>query len=331
MVIEPWSVVAEHEALALAGPGATLLTSDEVAYAVGQNTIVVIGGGDRTTEEMAVPGPVPDLVEARLSGVLRPALLAFARIDEGCLALGTAHATDLGYRRGRLHGIRLHFEAPIPPDLLDHVSPGVEWLDLLPDDPHGALERFITGWYDDIPPAAPFPGRDVFNQAAAGRAEVYGSATRIFPEAIADGPWPDHLVAFGEAGDGVFTLLREAEGDDPRVYYHGLSDRLLPERDRLSRFLLHSTIGRAAMDAPLGGMAFVDRAQAHRVLAPLRRVPLRPMRWPCAFSRCYVGPGMAVLIGEDDTDWFEMYVGARHRGLLRRLRKLGLDWESFSD
>ncbi|WP_239082371.1 hypothetical protein [Actinoplanes teichomyceticus] len=334
MEIELWSVIAEPEALALAGPGATLLTGADAAYAVGRDAVVVIGRSEDTTE-MILPGPFPRLVEERLAGMLRPAVHAFARLPGGCLTLGVPRATELGYRRGALHDIRLRFEAPIPPELLGRVTPGVDWLDRVPSDPIGAMERFVAGWFAEVPAPGPPPlaaelptALRAFHRAAAGRPEVYGRSSRILPEPAP--ARPDGLIPFGHEGDGVFTLLREPDGDDPRVYYDGLGDRLLPERDRLCGFLLHSTLARAAMDGPLGGMAFVDRAQARRVVAPLRRVPLRPMRWPSLFSRCYAGPGTVVLLGADEADWLEMYVGVRHPALLRRLRKLGLDWESFT-
>jgi hypothetical protein len=330
--IELWAVVAEPEALALAGPGATLLTGSDAAYAVGSDAVVVIGSS-RADDEMVLPGPIPELVEKRLAGMLRPAVHAFARLPEGCLALGVAQAAELGYRRGALHDIRLRFEAPVPHGLLGQVTPGLDWLDQAGFDPVGAMERFIDGWFADVPArqalsSGPPPLR-AFHRAAAGRPEVYGSSSQIFAEPLPGRP--DGLLTFGQEGDGVFTLVMEPDGDDPRVWYDGLSDRLLPERERLGGFLLHSTLARAAMDGTLGGMAFVDRPQAQRIIAPLRRVPLRPMRWPCLFSRCYAGPDTVVLIGEDDADWFEMYVGVRDPDLLRRLRKLGLDWESFTE
>lgn len=330
--IEPWSVVPEPEALALAGPGATLLTEADTAYAVGSDTIVVVAG-EPGGEELVLPGPFPDLVEQRLAGVLRPAVHAFARRPEGCLTLGMARSTELGYRRGALHDIRLTLEAPVPPDLIGQVTPGLGWLEHVGSDPVGAMERFIAGWYADIPPQSAFYAGprplQAFQRAAAGRPEVYGISNVVFPEPREGRE--DGLLAFGCEGDGVFYTVMEPDEEDPRVWYDGLGDRLLPERERLSGYLLQSTLARAAMDGPLGGMAFVDRPQAQRIIAPLRRVPLRPMRWPSLFSRCYVGPGIVVLIGEDDADWFEMYVGVRQPALLRRLRKLGLDWESFTD
>ncbi|WIM94623.1 hypothetical protein ACTOB_006664 [Actinoplanes oblitus] len=334
MEIELWSVVAEPEALALAGPGATLLAGTDAAFAVGPDTLVVIGRSD-SGAAMVLSEPFPELVEERLAGVLRPAVHAFARLPEGCLALGVAQAAELSYRRGALHDIRLSFETPIPPDLLGQVTPELDWLEPAGRDPIAAMERFIAGWYagvapvQDVPAGAGPAALRAFHRAAAGRPEVYGRSCRIFPEPLPGRP--DGLLTFGQEGDGVFALLMDPEGDDPRVYYDGLSDRLLPERERLAGYLLHAALVRAAMDGPLGGMAFVDRPQARRIVAPLRRVPLRPMRWPSLFTRCYAGPGMVVVIGEDDADWYEMYVGVRHPGLLRRLRKLGLDWESFTD
>ncbi|WP_436528037.1 hypothetical protein [Actinoplanes sp. HUAS TT8] len=334
MEIELWSVVAEPEALALAGPGATLLTGSDTAYAVGSDTIVVVSP-ESGSDELVLSGPFPELVEERLAGVLRPPVRAFARLPEGCLTLGTARSTELGYRRGALHDIRLTFEAPIPPDLLGQVAPGLDWLARAGHDPVAAMERFIAGWYHDVPHVSEFddflgpPALRAFYRAAAGRPEVLGVSSVVLPEPVPGRP--DGLLTFGHEGDGVFTLVMEADEKDPRIWYDGLSDRLLPERERLSGYLLQSTLARAAMDGPFGGMAFVDRPQARRIIAPLRRVPLRPMRWPSLFTRCYAGPGTVVLIGEDDADWFEMYVGVRHPGLLRRLRKLGLDWESFTD
>lgn len=339
--IRLWAVVAESEALRLAGPDAELLHSAATVLAVGPDTLVVVTEhAVRTAEDLAVPGPFPARMAALLAGPKPPAVLAFARLPEGCLALGSARAARVGLRRGALQDLGLVLDAPLPYDLLDRVrptgtppsQPDVDWLELLPGDPATALDRFVTGWYAGIPghdvpepPAGqPEPLR-AFHRAAAGRAQVYGTSVRVFPEPVPSG----RALTFGQAGDGMITLRTEAGPGDPPVHYHGLSDQPLRERERLSAYLLLSTLSRAAMDGSPGGMAFADRAQVKRIVAPLRRVPLRPLRWPCARSRFYVGPGVVVLVGADDTDWYEVYIGARHRSLLRRLRKLALDWERF--
>ncbi|WP_433826085.1 hypothetical protein ACQP2E_28820 [Actinoplanes sp. CA-015351] len=344
MEIRLWSVVAEPVALAAAGRGAEEAGGTGAWFAVGPDAVVVIvAAGVRTAEDLTVPGPLPRLVERRLAQSPQPLILAFARLPEGCLALGAAQVTRLGRRRGALHDLGLCLDAPLPYELLDRVrptgppgpQPPIDWVNLLPGDPGTALRQFVDGWYADIPPVAeesipaatgPEPLR-AFQRAAAGRPAVHGRSLQIFGEAVATSE--PGTIAFGQDDDGIFTLLTEAAGDDPPVWYHGLSDQPLRERERLNAYLLLATLTHAAIDSSPGGMAFVDRAQVKRIVAPLRRVPLRPARWPCVKSRFYVGPGVVALVGEADGDWYEVYLGARHRSLLRRLRKLGLDWESF--
>ena len=335
--IRLWSVVAEAGALAVAGPGARVHDSAGARFAVGPDATVVIVSGMRNAEDLSVPGPFPRLVEGRLTGGDGPGLHAFARLPDGCLALGTARIAELGRRRGVLHRLDLRLDTPLPEHLLvlagtPAEQPGADWLELLPDDPVKALEQFAAAWFADVPAGEPVPGDGqpeplrAFHRAAAGRAGFYGGALRVHREPT---PGPYQKMIFGEGGDGTFQLLMDAGEVDPHVYYHGLSDQPLRERERLGAYLMLAVLARAAIDGSPGGMAFADRAQARRIVAPLRRVPLRPLRWPCARSRLYAGPDLIALVGEDDADWLEVYVGARSRSALRRLRKLGLDWASF--
>ncbi|MEV6306875.1 hypothetical protein AB0M02_46285 [Actinoplanes sp. NPDC051861] len=329
MEIRLWSIAAEPEVLALAGPGAEVHVSPDAVLAVGRDTVVVVcERGVRTAEDLAANGPFPAHLAARLTSPKPPTLLAFARLPEGCLALGAARVIRAGSRRGALQDLGLYLEAPLPYDLLDRVrptapapeQPGLGWLDLLPGDPLTALEEFVTGWYGGAPAARETDDPlEILRRIADGRPEIYGSSLRIYPEPADDG-------AFGQEHDGVFTLHTDESG---HVWYHGLSDEPLRERERLGAYVLLAALTTAAMDSSPGGMAFVDRAQMKRIVAPMRRVALRPMRWPSAHSRFYAGPGIVVLAGDDGADWFEVYVGARHRSLLRRFRKLGLDWERF--
>ncbi|SDT79827.1 hypothetical protein [Actinoplanes derwentensis] len=335
--IRLWDVVAEPGALAVAGPGARVHETADAVFAAGPDGTVMIATGVRNAEDLTVSGPFPRLIEGRLTGGDGPPLHVFARLPDGCLTLGTARVTEPARRRGVLQRLDLRLDTPLPEHLLGLTEigePGADWLDLLPDDPLAAMERFAADWWD-APPTAPAEVTDrlpealrVFQRAVAGRAE--SGSLRIYPEPVPGGP--EGTLVFGEAGDGTFELLMDAGVDDPAVYYHGLSDRPLRERERLGRYLLLSVLAAAAMDGPAaGGMAFVDRAQARRIVAPLRRVPLRPLRWPSARSRIYAGPDTIALVGEDDADWFEVYVGTRSRSSLRRLRKLGLDWASFHE
>ena len=139
----------------------------------------------------------------------------------------------------------------------------------------------------------------------------------------------DPLAALERFVAGWYALIDPAKGD-PLVYYDGLGDQLLAEREPLSGFRLLFVLARVAMDGPLGGTAFADREQAQRIVAPLRPVPLRPLRWPYERTRIFACPGVVVQIGDDNEDWLEVYVGVRHRAMLLPLREQSLDWEHFT-
>ncbi|GAA1591284.1 hypothetical protein [Actinoplanes couchii] len=362
--IRLWEVVAEAGALAEAGPGARVHTTADAVFAAGPEGTVMIATGVRNAEDLTVSGPFPRLIEGRLTAGDGLPLHVFARLPDGCLTLGTARVTEPARRRGVLQRLDLRLDTPLPEHLLGLAEtpwPGPDWLDLLPDDPLTAMQRFAADWW----PAPPATGPAEIAPPAAGLAEIAPStlvsgrrldparlderlpeALRVFQRSVAGRTGSDPLtihrdpvpggpggtLVFGEAADGTFDLLMDAGADDPAVYYHGLSDQPLRERERLSRYLLLTVLAGAAMDGTAaGGMAFVDRSQARRIVAPLRRVPLRPMRWPSARSRLYAGPDTIALVGEDDADWFEVYVGTRSRSSLRRLRRLGLDWASFNE
>jgi hypothetical protein len=336
--IRLWSVVAEGAALSVAGPGARVHETAEAVFAAGPDGTVVIATGLRNAEDLRVDGPFPRLVEGRLTGGDGLALHAFARLPDGCLTLGTARVTDAARRRGVLRRLDLRLDTPLPQHLLSVAgtpdpAAGADWLDLLPEDPVKALEGFIADWYGDVPAGAPPPADGqpeplrAFHRLAAGRPELYDGSLQVHQR-------PGDPLVFGESGDGTFELLIHDGDDDPHVFYRGLSDQPLRERERLSAYLMLLALTRVAMDRPPeglapGGMAFADRAQARRIVAPLQRVPLRPLRWPCARTRIYAGPDTVALVGEDDADWFEVYVGARDPAALRRLRRIGLDWASF--
>lgn len=367
--IRLWSVVAEAEALALAGPGARVHTAGDAVFAAGPEGTVLIAPRVRNAEDLTVSGPFPRLIEGRMTAGDGLPVVVLARLEDGFLTLGTARVTEPARRRGVLQRLDLRLDTPLPEHLLSLAGseePAEHWLDLLPGDPLTAMERFVAAWWADVPagPATTRSGKAgpattrggkadgtattpggktggtaggtdglpealrVFHRVAAGRDELYEGSLRIHREPVPEGP--GGRTVFGTAGDGTFDLLMDPDDDDPPVHYHGLSDQPLRERERLSSYLLMSVLVNAVMDgSAAGGMAFVDRAQARRMVAPLRRVPLRPLRWPCARSRLYAGPDTVALVGSDDADWFEVYIATRDRASLRRLRKLGLDWASF--
>src|SRR5688572_26488948 len=109
MKIERWPAVTEAEAVAVAGPGASTVRAGDVTYALGTDSVVVIveagdrpdGSGVRTAADITVLEPFPDLVAARLTAVPRPTLIAFVRLADAFLALGTVRVSELGHRDGR--------------------------------------------------------------------------------------------------------------------------------------------------------------------------------------------------------------------------------------
>jgi hypothetical protein len=211
-------------------------------------------------------------------------------------------------------------DGPVPPD--------PAWLDLLPGDPLGAMERFAAGWFPDAGPSqeisivSPVLGR--FHRTPGHCGSVF-----LYPASRTDRDRADGLVVFGQEGDGVFRLLFEEADANPPVYYEGLREEMVAEREPLHGFLLLFVLARAALDGPFGGMAFADARQFRKVVEPLRRVPLRPLRWPSPRTDTYVGPGLVVQAGPSDNGpgVFEIYVGARHPAHLSPLRELNLDWE----
>ncbi|GGN41343.1 hypothetical protein FHR83_002956 [Actinoplanes campanulatus] len=214
-------------------------------------------------------------------------------------------------------------------------QPSLDWLDLLPADPLVALDRFVTGWFADEPPGVPAswgpPSLREFHRIAAGRDAVHGQSAKIAREPFGD-PRPDGLIPFGHESDGVFRLLLDPSEPDPPVFYDYDGD-LVPERDRLSAFLLHFVLARAALDGPVGGFALCTAEEATRMTAGLTRVPLRPLSWPGVAMHTYAGPGLVIHTGpqDDSGDHHEFYVGARHRALLRPLRPHNPVWEVFHD
>ncbi|GLW34517.1 hypothetical protein Areg01_74540 [Actinoplanes regularis] len=326
----------------LLGDGATVLDGGaDVTYvsAPGELAIIVASGyrpdgsGVRSADDLVLREPFPAGVE------FASAITAFARLPDGLLCLGPVRPGSLERQGGRLREVGLWFDNPLSYELLDRVRPtspapeppSLGWLDLLPDDPLGAMEQFAAGWFPGTEPSrevsivSPALGR--FHRTPGNCGSVF-----LYPSSRTDHDRADGLVAFGQESDGVFQLLFEAAGVNPAVYYEGLGDGLVAEREPLHGFLLLFVLARAALDGPYDGLAFADAHQVRRLVEPLRRVPLRPLRWPGPRTHTYVGPGLVVQAGptEDGSEVFEVYAGASHPAFLRPLRHLDLAWEVFN-
>jgi hypothetical protein len=214
--------------------------------------------------------------------------------------------------------------------------PDLGWLELLPDDAVAALRQFVTGWFADVPSAAPAPSAAsiptalaVLYEAAAGRREPLGGFNAIFtPEEFR--PAGQGRVVFGAECQGVWNVTMDPNEPDPAVAYDDLGSGPVFERERLAGFLVQFSVCDAAIGSPYGGFATVEAEALRRLSAGLRPVPLQPLRWPADPTRLYVGPGLAVAAAEVEPGVFEIYAGSRHRAALRPLREPGFDWEYFN-
>jgi hypothetical protein len=364
------TLIAEEAALADAGRRARVWTGSPVTYALGASAlVVVVDAGDRpqgsavyAVDEVRLRPPVPDRVVAVLAARRgRLPIRGYVRLPQGCLPLGELRVVVYEFSNrpdavSTFEQCRLSICEPLGFEMLDRVRPvspmplaDIGWLELLPDDPIGALRRFVSGWFADVPEAggvaqaaaaswAPVPSAlAALYAAAAGRSEPLVGFNRIFTAdqlEPAGGEW----VVFGTECQGGWRLLMEAGEPNPAVMYDDLGQGPMMERDRLAGFLLQFLVCDAAVGSPYGGFAAVDREAAQRMVAELRPVPLQPLRWPADPTRLYVGRGVAVAIcpalhgpaTESEAAVVEVYAGSRHRAGLEPLREPGFDWEHFT-
>ena len=361
-----WSPVSERVALAVAGAPCSVWSGSPVTYALGPAALVVVlEAGDRpggsavhAADEVILRPPLPDEVVAVLiPGPDRLPIRAFARVPGGCVPLGglrvSSHVSGQapGTSRLRFEECRLRIDQRLPFSVLDQVRPvpatqlpDLEWLDLLPADPVGALRGFVTGWFADAPaatytqPTTPVPAAlAALYAAAAGRSEALGGFNRIFTPDLFQ-PADDGLVVFGTECQGVWHLLMDPAQPDPAVIYDDLGAGPVIERERLAAFLVQFSLCDAAIGSPYGGYATADHEAAQRLITVLRPVPLQPLHWPADPTRLYAGAGLAVAICpadapsamDNDPKLFEIYAGSRHRAALRHLRERGIDWLYFT-
>ncbi|WP_406065294.1 hypothetical protein [Micromonospora sp. NBC_00860] len=360
---EPWCVVAEADVLSYAGARAQVLSGGDVSFVVGPSaTLVIVQAGDRPDgsavqnfDDLALHGPFPEGVEARLAGSELPRL-GFVRLPEGFMSLGElrhavsrhepgdiAEDSPFPYRLpGKLSFCQLHITDRLPFYVLDrvrptsqHPLPGLNWLGFLPYDGVAALGEFVADWYADVPRGDDALG-DVdrvlpepllaFYRAAAGREEVYGLHNQLYTaDELEDED--DGLVQFGAESQGVFAMLLDPTEADPTVQYSGLHAK--HEREPLSAFLLQFLLCEASYSSPFGGFATVAAEQARRLVEPLHQVPLQPMRWPGDPTQHYVAPGLVVTTAACPDGSVEVYAGSRYRSALRLLRAPDFIWERF--
>ncbi|GHJ43311.1 hypothetical protein Cs7R123_06530 [Catellatospora sp. TT07R-123] len=373
----PWAVVDEPTALAAAGPTTQVMRAGATTFGLGRAaTVVVIEPGAFThatgllnRDTIVVHEQLPRPVAHALIGnsAALPAL-GFVRLPEGCLSLGRIRVSTGKYhptsqdKHERPTPEYLTLAVPLPYQTLDRVrptpavydSPDLGWMDLLPADPIGALKRFTEGWFADIPPQPsptppstdPIPNALAeFHRIVAGRHDAFTNYIRAIPreqlKTLGRGPFAGWLK-IGLECDGGWEILTHPEPDDPLIVLHDFTDRPIFENERLSGFLLQWVLAETTWySAPYRGEATVTREQARQFANRLRRVPLRPMRYPGDPTYLYAAPGVIATIGTPyqhphdagtppDPDIWEVSIGARTPWPLQPFREPGFTWDNFN-
>ncbi|HEX5594589.1 MAG TPA: hypothetical protein VFX61_00995 [Micromonosporaceae bacterium] len=351
-----WTIVSEDEALARLGAERKVVRGDAVTFAKGAEgtVVIIVDAGDRPSgnavageRAMMLHEPFPDGVSEWLSpaGWSHPPFYALVRLTEGCLELGEVSKSFSASRSGRLQ-CELSWDAKLPPELLDRARPvadtplpGAEWLAHLPDDPGAALRDFLTGWYADLPAAAPFPAPAVpippslqaFYDLAAGRVDILGQQDAIYPpDRLEIGGEDNERIIIGVKNQGVWKILIGREDPDPTVYYHGADGDQVAERESLGVYLLLFSLTEAAVASPITGHAVLDNQQLERFIRHLIPVPLQPLAVPADPAHLYVAPGLVALTAGLHGDGTHVFVGARQRASLSAARDWTTAWSTFN-
>ncbi|MFE7528076.1 hypothetical protein ACFU7Y_20510 [Kitasatospora sp. NPDC057542] len=362
-------LVDEDVALDLAGPDVRVFLVPGAVMVLGAlGTVIITDAGDDPAVsgvwndgEFRLIGPAPAPVRTRLMGPMPftthlaevpklPVHLA-VRVDGRCLYLGVVQVGICEGVDNELISCNLWIDPPLSRETLavvrppgaTPVLPGLEWLEQVGTDPRRALEIFVTGWYpetDPAPHARTIPGfvppaLADFYRLAEKRPAILGQQNFIEPLAkLTRGSHGGRMVfAVENQGGWDWSIPQQLNiaGTDPDV---GLTsgDAPVPEREPLSRFLLQFSLHEAAVSAPYqAGAQGVPELLLPPLESLLRRVPLRPFMAPIVPKTFLVGPGVVAQVSPSyhSKNEVTVQIGAHHRGALRPLGELGLDWRRF--
>ncbi|MFF2412787.1 hypothetical protein [Streptomyces sp. NPDC058092] len=359
-------LITEATALSVAGAGL-------LRYEVGP---ALIGTGADATVVIVTPGGIPgvsgvqDSTKVLLHGDMGPALHPrfefqgappthlFARLDQGCLPLGTARCRGRGGPPAHFDHAVLELDQPLSRAVLDAVRPapapgpvpGVEWVDLVATDPIRALESFVLGWFptEETEPAedgstAGEPGSLPEALAAFHRLARLRPAIHRFHDPVlrqperASGPLGDRLVfAVRDGASMDWSIPWPPEGPDeadPRVWHtedpYDADPETILEEEPLSRFLLQFTLVEAQIAAPYHARTYcMPTARLDALWNMLRPVPLSPFLPTYEAEKFFVAPGLLATVSSDENEAVVSF-GALHRGTLTPLLEHGFHWFHF--
>jgi hypothetical protein len=154
------ALFTEAAALSVAGAGLHRYEMGTAVIGAGADaTVVIVESGDNprvsgvqdSSKVLLCGDPIPDL-RSRLDFESPLLIHVFARLDRGCLPLGTARCRGTALPPA---GFNLELARPLSRELLDAVRPvpapgpvpDVEWVDDIATDPVRAMESLILGWF----------------------------------------------------------------------------------------------------------------------------------------------------------------------------------------
>ncbi|GAA4607996.1 hypothetical protein BJY16_006621 [Actinoplanes octamycinicus] len=259
-MIERLTVVAEREAVRLAGPGARVAAVGPVTYVHGPAArVLIIQAGDRPggsavdgRENIELRTPFPAEIFEWLDSHELP-LLGFVRLHDGCLAIGSlceirrvgagvgqwgsqwAAGSVAAGSAGSLRQVNLAMDESLPADVLDLIRPtlvqdlpGIEWLAEVPQDRAAALRGFLTGWYADVA-ATPTSNEPTSMRLPEPLADFYRLAAEkpviygVHNRIVTPGElqYSKGKVTIATENQGVWAKLIDPSQDDPIVENRG--------------------------------------------------------------------------------------------------------------
>ncbi|WP_432975898.1 hypothetical protein [Dactylosporangium sp. CA-233914] len=356
--------ITEAAALSVAGAGLRRYEMGPALIGVGADATVVIvapgddpkGSGVQDSTKVLLRGDrIPDLL-SRFWGSLP--IHVFARLDRGCIPLGTALCRGGATEPASFNRAELELDQPLTREMLDAVRsipapgpvPGVEWVDLVETNPIQALESFVLGWFpaeehepaeeestagelDNLPEALA-----AFHRLARFRPAIHRFHDPVLTEPHrVSGPLGDRLVVAVWNGAGMDWSIpwppTEPGEVDPRVWLtedpYAAEPETILEEEPLSRFLLQFTLNEAMIAAPFHASTYcMLTAHLNALWSMLRSVPLSPFLPTYTAGRFFVAPGLLTQVISDENEAVVGF-GAVHRGTLTPLLEHGFRWSRF--
>ena len=358
-------LITEAAALSVAGAGLLRYEMGPALIGAGaDSTVVIVEAGDNpevsgvqdSTRVLLRGERIPDL-HPRFDFQDVPPIHLFARLDRGCIPLGTARCRSRPWKPGDFNHAVLELRQPLGRKVLDMVRPvpepgpvpGVEWVGFVEADPVRALKAFILGWFpaeDTVSPEDESTASDLgnlpealaaFYRLACLRPALYRFSDPVLEQPKrATGPLGDRLVfAVENQGCRDWSIQWPPEGPsevDPVVWLtedpYTVPETIV-EEEPLRRFLLQFAIYEALHAAPFHAWTYcMPTARLDTLLGMLRPVPLSPFLPTYTAEKFFVGPGLLAAVSADENEAVVSF-GALHRGILTPLLEHGFRWSRF--